>query len=133
MMLLDSSAVLAYLQREPGWEAVEPALLAAQACISTVNLAEAIAKLSDWGVGFETATQMLHPLALQHLPFDAALALEAARIRPLTRAQGLSLGDRACLATARQENLAVLTADRPWLALSETLGLDIRCIRPEAH
>lgn len=133
MMLLDSSAVLAYLQREPGWETVEPVLLADQACISTVNLAEAIAKLSDWGVGFETAIQILHPLALQHLPFDEALALEAARIRPLTRTQGLSLGDRACLATARRENLPVLTADRPWLTLRDTLGLDIRCIRPEAH
>jgi PIN domain nuclease of toxin-antitoxin system len=60
-------------------------------------------------------------------PFTTADAIEAARLRPLTRAAGLSLGDRACLALARRHGAVAITADAAWATLS--LGIDVRPIR----
>jgi ribonuclease VapC len=61
------------------------------------------------------------------VPFDDDLAFAAAALRPETRAAGLPLGDRACLALARRRNRAVLTADRAWARVS--VGVDVRLIR----
>lgn len=60
-------------------------------------------------------------------PFDEAAVASAARLRPLTRALGLSLGVRACLALALSRGLRVLTADRAWANLN--LGITIELIR----
>lgn len=46
--------------------------------------------------------------AVEVLPFSGEDALEVARLRALTRAYGLSFGDRACL------GLPALTAERAW-------------------
>jgi PIN domain nuclease of toxin-antitoxin system len=51
-------------------------------------------------------------------------------MRPVTRAHGLSLGDRLCLAAAQRLKAQVHTADRAWLDVADALQLDIRCIRP---
>ncbi len=65
--------------------------------------------------------------AIKVEPFTTADAAETARLRPLTRAVGLSLGDRACVAAAHRLNTPVLTADAAWSAL--TLGIEIVMIR----
>ena len=132
-MVLDSSAVLGYLNGEPGTDMVATHILGGQACILTVNQTEVLSKLSDWGMPMEDACAAVAKLALQVIPFTAELATEAARLRQPTRAHGLSLGDRACLALARQRQCAVLTGDRPWLDLAEALGLQILTFRPAAH
>ncbi len=132
-MLLDASAVLAYLHREPGWQIVEPWLLAQQARLSPVNLAEVIGKLCDNGMDGDGAVAAVNALSLQVVAFGANEGVLAGRLRADTRRAGLSLGDRACLATARVLGMPVLTGDRPWLALAQPLGLDIRCIRPGTH
>ena len=108
-------------------------LLTGDACISVVNQTEVISKLCDWGMGWEAAQQAFDKLALKLEPFTAETALEAARLRPLTREHGLSLGDRACLATARLRQWPVLTGDRPWLQVADALGLSITSFRPPAH
>ena len=51
----------------------------------------------------------------------------AASLRPATRAKGLSLGDRACLALAIERGVPALTADRAWMELD--VGVDVRLIR----
>lgn len=132
-VVLDASAVLAYLHGEPGWETVENALIN-QACVVTAaNQAEIVARSLDRGVAPDAVTTILVELGYAVIDITAADGQEAGMLRPATRAHGLSLGDRLCLAVARRANASVLTADRPWLDLVEALGLDIQCIRPDRH
>jgi len=57
----------------------------------------------------------------------AAQARASGRLRPVTRALGLSLGDRCCLALAQEHRGAqVVTADRLWKDLK---GFKIVLIR----
>jgi ribonuclease VapC len=60
-------------------------------------------------------------------PFTSADAIEAARLRPLTRSAGLSLGDRACLALASCLSASVLTVDSAWAELS--IDVELQPIR----
>jgi PIN domain nuclease of toxin-antitoxin system len=59
--------------------------------------------------------------------WDETLSREIARLRPLTKSSGLSIGDRAGLALARQLRLPVLTTDRTWRRLN--LGVTVQTIR----
>ena len=65
---------------------------------------------------------------MEVLPFTGEDALEVARLRGLTRAHGLSFGDRACLALARRLGLPALTAERAWAELD--LGIPVEVLRP---
>lgn len=82
--------------------------------ISSVNYAECISTLIERGHSVQSARALLVTLSMQVVAFDEDQALEAARLRPITRAFGLSLGDRACLALATIRSLPAVTADRTW-------------------
>lgn len=129
--VLDASALLAYLRDEPGADVVADAV-ATGAVISTVNLGEVLSRVADRGADpARVARQMtdrgLLGGALAVEPFTTADAIEIARLRPLTRDLGLSLGDRACLALASRLDAPVLTADSAWSTLD--LPLELRPIR----
>lgn len=115
--VLDASVVLAYLQRETGFERVGSAL-ASGAVISAVNLAEVYAKVVDRGFAAEEVGTRLHALGLQVIAFDEEHACESAVLYPKARALGLSLGDRACLSLGQRLGLPVLTADHAWKRLA---------------
>ena len=132
-MLLDASAVLAYLSREPGDAVVEQVILSGHARVSAVNHAEVLSKLSDWGMSSETAEHALESLGIAIEGFTPTHAIESGRLCTTTRNFGVSLGDRVCLATARQLELPVLTGDQPWLRLASDLGLKIESFRPKKH
>jgi PIN domain nuclease of toxin-antitoxin system len=119
--LLDASALLAYLQKEPGFEAVREALREG-AGISAVNLAEVVGKLKAKGKDPDRILRRLLA-SLEVLPFT----LEAGALDPLTRPLGLSLGDRACLAAGKVRRLPVLTTDRSWLGVVP--GVEVRMVR----
>ncbi len=123
--VLDASALLAFLNQEQGAEQVEISLPAAVLC--AVNLAEVVAKLTDVGVPDEDIRTAIATLGLTIIDFDANLAFEAGKLRLLTRQAGLSLGDRACLATALVLHRVALTADQAWIRLN--LGITVQCIR----
>ena len=112
--VLDASALIAVLHDEPGAEVVTPLLR--DALISAVNLSEAIAKLSD-RVSFEQARDAVSELQIEVAPFDEEIAVIAAGLRGSTRPFGLSLADRACLATAATVDGEALTGDRVWAEL----------------
>ena len=124
-IVLDASALMAVLREEPGAAAVEAVL--DHAAISAVNLSEVQAKLVERGTAADLAWSSLVELDLEVVPFDAAQARVAGDLRTLTRARGLSLGDRACLALARALGLPAMTADRAWAGLR--IGIEIRAVR----
>jgi len=125
--VFDSSAVLAVLFDEPGAEQAIRWLEDDEAVISSVNQAEVLAKLLDTGLSEADVAAIGQQLPLQVLPFSAQQARIAGNLRPATRALGLSLGDRCCLALAREQPGAqVVTADRAWAGLA---GFDIALIR----
>lgn len=113
---LDASALLGLLRGEPGADRVEAVL--SDAVISSVNYSEVVAKIVERGGTAELAASILDPLYLDVVEFDRPQAVEAGRLRTLTRRAGLSLGDRACLALAATRGLTVLTADRAWAELA---------------
>lgn len=126
MNVFDASAVLATLLDEPGGEACAKLMESGAGMIGSVNYVEVMTKLFDLGVSQADAATAWHNLPLDIEPLDAATALTAARLRPLTRALGLSLGDRCCLALAQARDAAVVTADRQWKKLK---GFDVVLIR----
>ena len=109
--VLDASAILASVLREDGWQRVDSV---ERRCASSVNVAESASALTEKGFSFHAAQILVWSLRLHVIDFDEAQAMEAARLRPITRAFGLSLGDRACLALAAIRGLPVLTADHSW-------------------
>lgn len=123
--VFDTSVVLMILNKERG--ASENPQLLKGGLISTVNLAEVYTKFDEWGVSDADAQAMLDDLPTVSVELDAPLAKRAGRLRRLTRKQGLSLGDRVCLAVAERESLPVYTADKKWAELD--LGIDIRLVR----
>lgn len=129
MKVLDASALLAYVFGEPGADVVEQQL--SESVMHTVNWAEVLSKLAERGLTPEDALAQMDEAGITQLlridpgtPTDAA---EVARLRPLTRTGGLSLGDRYCLALGHRLQIPVVTADQAWIRLA--LDLDIRCVR----
>jgi ribonuclease VapC len=130
--IIDASALLALLQAEPGQDLVASALDAAGAAISAVNLSEVVAKLRDNDATESDISEVVDGLAsngLEVVAFDEALALASGFLRPVTRAAGLSLGDRACLALGRARGEPVLTADRAWVDVASGMGVEVRLVR----
>jgi len=124
-VVLDASAILALLAGEPGADVVGACI--PDAVVSTVNVAEVGAKLSDRGMADSDARNAVGTLGLEVAMFDEEAAYATAALRGPTRPLGLSLGDRACLALGVARNLPVLTADRNWTGLR--VGVEIRLIR----
>jgi len=130
VVVLDTSALLAWLWQEPGWERVDAAFTRMDCRIGTVNWAELVSKLTERIADEGEARHLLAQLPATREDFGETDAFDCGWLRTPTRALGLSLGDRACLALARRLGAVALTADRSWLKLD--LGVTIECIRPDA-
>ena len=126
--VLDASAVLALLQAEPGSDAVFSRIEHDACCISAVNVTEVLTRLVDRGMSAHHAEAAFDALELAVSPFDDAAARACAALRLASRAFGLSIGDRACLALAQAQKLPALTADRAWAQLD--CGVAIEQLRP---
>jgi PIN domain nuclease of toxin-antitoxin system len=122
--VLDASAVLAVVFREPGMQRVDQAIRDG-AVILSVNLAEVITRLVDRGFDRIDIRQLLDAMTLTVVPFDEDLAYRAGLLRLVTRSAGLSLGDRACLALAEQLGQPALTADRAWGTVQISIQVDV--------
>ena len=126
--VLDASAVLALLRSEPGAEQV--AGLIADSLISVINEAEVIGKLIWRGQTPEQAENLVRQLPYQLADLDRDLCRRAGGWWGATRAQGLSLADRCCLALAERERLPALTTDTSWAKI--TLDVEVRLISRRA-
>jgi len=117
--------LLAYLQDEPGSEAVEVVL--AESVISSVNWAEVVHKSIAADVTVDGMRVDLEALGLEIYPFAPEDAEVTGRLWQQTRQYGLSLGDRAYLSLGLKLGIPGLTTDRAWANLG--LTLDVRVIR----
>ena len=131
-VVLDASAVLVLLNNEPGAEYVERVVVESGAVVSVVNWAEVLTKGVEAGQSPEIVREYFARSAVVGVRFQLEPLTEEdadtiARLRPATRAAGLGLGDRACLALARERRIPALTADRTWRRLE--LEIEIETIR----
>ena len=113
--VLDASAVLAAFFDEPGADVVAERMNGA--LISAVNYSEVVAKLVDRGIPRDQIIEIMAQLDVDVVPVDREQAVMAGMLRAETRAAGLSLGDRSCLALAISREGIALTADRAWADL----------------
>lgn len=121
--VLDASALMAVIRREPGAAFVEARM--AGAAMSTVNASEAVMRSVEKGFSEDLVTALISAQRLELVAFDADLALAAARLRPVTRRFGLSFADRACIATAVRLGAPVVTADRVWASLDLPCAIEL--------
>lgn len=109
--VLDASALLAFLNDEPGAAEVEAALSAGAAC-SAVNYSEVAQKVRFAGGSWAPVAGLLASYELEVAAMTEVDAVAAADLwQP---GSPLSLADRVCLATAQRLGVPALTADRAW-------------------
>ena len=120
---LDSSAVIALVRRERGWEKVNGAL--EHSVISAVNLTESITKLIRQGGEPRLVERLLRALDLEVIPWDEELAWAGRDLCPLAWTNGISFADRACLTLARHLDRTAMTADSEWKKASHRVPVSL--------
>lgn len=109
--VLDASAMLAFLQGEPGADRVEEQLVAGARC-GAANWSEIAQKVRAAGRDWDLAKALLTSYGVVIEPVTADDGEAAAR--RWLRGGGLSLADRLCLALADRVGLVAWTADATW-------------------
>lgn len=123
MHVIDASALMAYLHDEPGATRVSDCLDGS--LIASINLCEVIQKAKQFGADIDGLHEDLIALGIRIEPFGVQHALIAADLWQTTRARGLSLADRACLAVALEQEAPVLTADRAWGEITLPVAVEV--------
>jgi PIN domain nuclease of toxin-antitoxin system len=119
--VLDASAVLALLNKENGWEKVFEVFSDSYIC--TVNLSEVITKLVDINIPETDINNILNSLNFKIVNFNYKISFRAGLLQKITKIKGLSLGDRACIATGIEKKLPILTADKVWKDIALTVEI----------
>lgn len=117
--------MLALVLEERGAETVEQ--LAERSALSAVNWAEVWHVAREQAVLVAELQSRVESYGVSIVPFDSADAERTGDLHGVTRAAGLSLADRACLALAARLGVPAVTADRAWMDLD--VGVEIVCIR----
>lgn len=126
-VVLDASALIAMLKGERGAAKVASAI--ADARVSSINYAEVVSHFVQAGMPEREVDAMLDPLPMTVVPADKALAQLAGRLRGVTAAFGLSLGDRFCLALAHRDGLPAWTGDLEWKKVADVAQVKVVAIR----
>lgn len=124
--MLDASAILAVLRKEPGADRV--LVHVGNAIVSAVNLQEAVKELTLEGIPLAVAREMLGELRLGVVSHDADAAYAAGALASQTKRYGRGLGDRSCMALGIALGATVVTADREWRKV-EIEGLTLEHVR----
>lgn len=111
MNVFDASALLAYLNGEEGADAVRGRLKAGGVC-SAANWSEVAQKVAAAGADWDLARGLLLSYELTVEPVTLDDAEVAARM--WRTGEGLSLGDRLCLALAERLDGVSVTCDAAW-------------------
>jgi|SRR5579871_3742295 len=124
-VIADTSAIIAYLNFEPGADEVTKHL--AQIRLAMVSLAEIVAVLSRHNVSRAWIEEKVFRIFPELLLFDREQAYLCGALEAITRPNGLSLGDRACLAAGILHRCPVLTTESAWTEIDwKAHGYDVR-------
>ena len=82
--------------------------------MSAVNVAEVYSKLGELNAVSLTQVEEFLGLLDRIEPFTSTQAKACGLLRDGTRDQGMSLGDRACIALAMELDAIVYTTDKQW-------------------
>jgi ribonuclease VapC len=121
--LLDASAVLAWLQKEPGADQVDAVI--ERSSIGAANWSEVLQKAWQHGRDGDEVAALLVALGLEVETVTPEIATEAARM--WSQCPDLSLADRLCLAAGKMRGATVWTADRAWV--DRSYGVVVRLLR----
>lgn len=124
-IVVDASALLAAIHNEKGGDFVKSRI--DHCVISTVNWSEVLQKLERADANVSKIEQGLKALGLSIVDFTEDDAKNCASLWLPSKKLGLSLADRACLATGLRLKSDVITADRVWNDLD--INLEIHLIR----
>lgn len=126
MLVLDASAVIAWLCKEPGYQVVDRLIPIAVAPASA--MAETLYRARERGHRMDSREAYHHLISygLQMESVEPADSVRAADLIHGSRVGGvvagsLSLGDGLCIAVAERLGLAITGSDRYW----ETLDLSV--------
>ena len=111
MNVFDASALLTFLRGEDGAAPVEEALRDGGAC-GAANWSEVAQKIRAHGRNWDLSRSLLVSYGLQVESVTITDAEWAAQ--KWLRGQGLSLGDRLCMALGSRLDADIWTADRSW-------------------
>ena len=117
-VVLDSSALLAFINQEVGHEMVEEYL--SDSVMSSVNISEVVAVLSLIEMPEDKIKDIIDELNIEIISFDQEQALQTGLFRKNSKHAGISLGDRACINLGNTKNLPVVTADKAWQKLNSS-------------
>jgi ribonuclease VapC len=113
IVIFDASALIALFLEELGHEILSN--VAARAIMSSVNVAEVAKFLVERrGMLREEIIGTIEALIAVIMPFEAQDAYLNAELITKTKAFGLSLGDRACIALGIKTGYPVYTFDKDW-------------------
>ena len=121
--VVDASAVLAWLQGEPGADDAEPFLM--EGAIGAANWSEVLQKARQHGAPAEIVGRLLASFGLTVMDVTVADAETASAL--WRRGGALSLADRLCLALGIRLSVPVVTADVAWTR--GTVGAKVVLIR----
>jgi PIN domain nuclease of toxin-antitoxin system len=113
--IIDTSVILAVIRNEEG--AQKGFGLSQGAMMSTASVAEIITKCIEWNYPEDIALELIRSCGIQLVELDEKLAVLAGKLRRGMPKGKLSLGDRACIATAIRLDGKAVTADRVWTTL----------------
>jgi PIN domain nuclease of toxin-antitoxin system len=126
--VLDASALLAFLNSEPGADLVLGVLQGA--IISAVNYSEVLKKTIERSGSAERVSDIVRNLAVAIIPFDEVHAMAAATLYTDAKPHGMSFADRACLSLGVLRRSTVFTAERKMRLVN--LSIKVKLIR-NAH
>ena len=121
--LLDASAVLAWLQQEPGGAEIKRLLDGG--LITAASWSEVLQKVSQHGGDIDEVGLLLRALGLKVTDVTRADGERAAHL--WNRSNPLSLADRLCLAAAHRLGLPAVTAESRWVQSDS--GVDVQLTR----
>ncbi len=114
--VIDSSVILAILRSESGNDSA--GIYVPHAAMSSVSLAEIVTKCIEWELDPDDAVTFVRDTGMNVHDFTGDDAILAGRLAVGVPKGVLSLGDRACIATAVRLKATAVTADRVWAELA---------------